>query len=142
MIFPDILQIHTDQELTKKTIESFHGIGCQCESDQGRRELEKKILEMSGIESLQITRYTFYITKGKAFNWDNLIEPIVRAITLAMDPVNGLEQTEPAVEYYLPTISDKEWSRKYGSTPIPPVYNPLKSAVSTKQLPPPPPPPL
>ncbi|GEM_PF-4661423 len=141
IFYPDVLQVHTDQELTAKSVETFHGMDCKCEDDSNRGELETKILGIRGVEPpMQITHYTFYIAKGKAFNWNDLVEPIVKAIILTLDPMNGLEQTEPAVEFYLANLNDTVYQRRYKALPIPPIYTPLKSSARPNPPPPPAPP--
>lgn len=97
--YQNVIQVHLDQELTKKYVANFHSEACPCPEDQERPNFVTKLLQMNGIKLVQLDKHTAYISKGEVFTWEELLEPIMTIFLYEFALNSGITFVEPHLEF-------------------------------------------
>lgn len=129
--YETVLQIHLHQELTKKPIEIFHALECECPADKERPEFITNLLQVNGVVGIHIDRYALYIQKGETFTWEETIEDILFRLLAGLDPTGELKQTRIAREY----VRNKQNELMYRERKLEKITDPYRIINTT--LPPP-----
>ncbi|MDP3697398.1 MAG: NifU N-terminal domain-containing protein [Candidatus Taylorbacteria bacterium] len=81
---PDLISVHTDKVITRKSTEHFWGD--DCESKEDRSPLVRDLFTMDGTNEILLHRNTVSITKGKVFQWEEMVSRIIFILQLHLDP--------------------------------------------------------